>query len=108
MKINIKKVQELAREYGCINEITAKNPNKLFIKAVLQRKVLDLVCEFSNEFVKFRDGNYKLESDIDSKAKELLNLIKLFSTTRAGTDGVIDAKYVNKFMEFLVIVDLTI
>ncbi|CAB4395681.1 unnamed protein product [Rhizophagus irregularis] len=94
MKINIKKVQELAREYGCINEITAKNPNKLFIKAVLQRKVLDLVCEFSNEFVKFRDGNYKLESDIDSKAKELLNLIKLFSTTRAGTDGVIDASTV--------------
>jgi hypothetical protein len=95
MNINIRKVQELARKYGCLNKITAKNPNKLFIKAVLQRKVLDLVVyEFFCEISKFQDQSSKLESDIDLKANELLNLIRLFSTTRVGTDEVIDASIV--------------
>ncbi|GBB90867.1 hypothetical protein RclHR1_00180005 [Rhizophagus clarus] len=94
IKINIEQAQKLAQEYGCLNEITAKNPNKLFIRAVLQRKVLDLVCEFSRDFVKFQGRTSKFESDIDSKARELLSLIKLFSITRVGTDEVIDASIV--------------
>ncbi|GBB90863.1 hypothetical protein RclHR1_00180001 [Rhizophagus clarus] len=94
IKINIEQAQKLAQEYGCLNEITAKNPNNLFIRAVLQRKVLDLVCEFSQDFVKFQGRTSKFESDIDSKARELLSLIKLFSITRAGTDEVIDASIV--------------
>ncbi|CAB4415970.1 unnamed protein product [Rhizophagus irregularis] len=94
MNINIKKVQELAQEYGCLNEITANNPNKIFIKAILQRKVLDSICEFSHEFFKFQCGNSKLESDVESKATELLELIKLFLTTRAGTDEVTGASII--------------
>ncbi|CAG8493480.1 uncharacterized protein OCT59_011963 [Rhizophagus irregularis] len=94
MNINIKKVQELAQEYGCLNEITANNSNKIFIKAILQRKVLDLICEFSHEFFKFQCGNSKLESDVESKATELLELIKLFLTTRAGTDEVTGASII--------------
>jgi hypothetical protein len=94
MDLNIEEIQKLAQEYGCLNEITAENPNKIFIKAILQRKVLDLVRKFSDKLVTVQGKPFTLESDIESKATELLRLIKLFSATRAGTDEVIDASVI--------------
>ncbi|CAB4378095.1 unnamed protein product [Rhizophagus irregularis] len=91
MDLNINEIQKLAQEYGCLNEITTENPDKIFIKAILQRKVLDLVSNFIFELVKFQGDPVALESDIESKATELLRLIETFSTTRAGTDEVTDA-----------------
>ncbi|GBB88785.1 hypothetical protein RclHR1_01540008 [Rhizophagus clarus] len=98
MDLNIKEIQKLAQEYGCLNEITEENPNKIFIKAILQRKALDLVRVLSHNLVKFRgDPNnypFALESDVESKTDELLRLIKLFTATRAGTDEVTDASII--------------
>ncbi|GBB90868.1 hypothetical protein RclHR1_00180006 [Rhizophagus clarus] len=98
MDLNIKEIQKLAQEYGCLIEITEKKPNKIFIKAILQRKVLDLVRKSSHNLIKFKgDPNnypFALESDIESKTDELLRLIKLFIATRAGTDEVTDASII--------------
>ncbi|PKK67351.1 hypothetical protein RhiirC2_573046 [Rhizophagus irregularis] len=100
MDLNIKEIQKLAQEYGCLNEITAENPNKIFVKAILQRKVLDYVRGFSHELhnliesQKITRGPLTLESDIVSKASELLKLINFFSVTRAGTDEVTDASMI--------------
>ncbi|CAB4446877.1 unnamed protein product [Rhizophagus irregularis] len=56
MDLNINEIQKLAQEYGCLNEITAENPNKTFIKAILQRKVLDLVRKFSHELYELMES----------------------------------------------------
>src|SRR5688500_6562773 len=64
MDLNIERIQVLAEKYGCLNEITVENPNKSFIKAILQRKVLELVFNASHELSKHRGNNVALESDI--------------------------------------------
>ncbi len=88
MDIDIVKVQALAQEYGCLNEIT----DKLFIKAILQRKILDQVQNFTFRLSsEYQGSNAALELDIDIKTRELLELIERFSKTRVGTDKVIDA-----------------
>src|SRR6266498_760662 len=88
ININIEEVNILIKQYGCRNVITPNNLNKPFIKAVLQRKVLLQIYEFSRDYGQYKGENFSLESDIDSKAQELLNLIKDFSETRDGTDEV--------------------
>ncbi|CAG8593961.1 12167_t:CDS:2 [Funneliformis caledonium] len=56
--------------------------------AILQRKVLEQIFDFSNKYGLYKGDNYSLETDIDLKAQELLLLIKEFSETRVGTDEV--------------------
>src|SRR5205085_10806481 len=57
----------------------------------LQRGVLELVLDASRELSKHRGENFALELDIELKTQELLELIKIFSTTRVGTDEIINA-----------------
>ena len=68
-----------------------ENPNRPFIKAILQRRVLELVFEVSHRLSEYQGKNLALEWDIDSNTKVLLKLIEEFSTTRVGTDEIIDA-----------------
>ncbi|CAG8520026.1 17861_t:CDS:1 [Funneliformis caledonium] len=89
MDIDIEKVNNLAKEYGCFNEIT--EADKLFIKAILQRKILDQVQDYSFRLSEYQGSNVALELNIDIKTRELLELIDNLSKTRVGTDKVIDA-----------------
>ncbi|CAI2184826.1 1774_t:CDS:2 [Funneliformis geosporum] len=89
--IDIEKVRILAQEYGCLNEINVENPNKPFIKAILQRKVLDQVQFLSYILSNYRGSDFSRELDIDIKTKELMRLINSLSKHRDGTDKVIDA-----------------
>jgi hypothetical protein len=91
MDLDIQEIQLLAQKYRCSNKITVENPNKPFIKTLLQRRVLDLLFENSHILSKYRGQNVALELDIESKTKELLKLIEEFSKTRVGTDEVINA-----------------
>ncbi|CAG8609843.1 15211_t:CDS:1 [Funneliformis mosseae] len=84
--IDIEKIQTLAQEYGCLNEINVEN--KPFIKAILQRKVLDQVTFLSSILSDHRDIDVSLELYIDLKTQELTNLINIFSKHRVGTDKV--------------------
>ncbi|EXX70480.1 uncharacterized protein OCT59_009848 [Rhizophagus irregularis] len=86
--INLKEVGILIKQYSCEKEIIPENLDRPFIKGVLQRKVLHQIFEFLGNYKKYREEEFSLESDIDSKARELLSLIKKFSETRVGTDEV--------------------
>ncbi|GBC08047.1 hypothetical protein RclHR1_07890014 [Rhizophagus clarus] len=86
--ININEVNILMKQYGCQKEIISENLDRPFIKGVLQRKVLQQIFEFIGNYRKYKEEEFSLESDIDSKARELLVLIKRFSETRVGTDEV--------------------
>ncbi|RIA91786.1 hypothetical protein C1645_766520 [Glomus cerebriforme] len=95
--LDIKQIQNLAQKYGCLNEITEQNPNKLFIKTILQREVLDVIHKLSRELINYVREDFTvftLESDIETKAQELLRLINIFSTTRSGTDEVTNASII--------------
>ncbi|CAI2200636.1 16055_t:CDS:1, partial [Funneliformis geosporum] len=87
MNIDIEKVKILAKEYGCLNEISESD--KLFIKAILQRIKLDQVQNYSFRLSEY--SNVALELDIDIKSRELLELMEKLSKTRVGADKVIDA-----------------
>src|SRR3954454_22983351 len=89
MDIDIEKIQSLAQKYGCLNEVTTKNSDKPFIKALLQRKVLDDILDLFQGLSKYKD-EVALEFDIELKTKELLSLIEKFSITRVGTDKVVN------------------
>jgi len=91
MDLDIKQIKIIAKKYGCLNEITVENPNRPFIKAILQRRVLELVFNASFELSKHRGKNSALELDIEIEAQGLLKSIKTFSNTRVGTDEVINA-----------------
>ncbi|RIA82057.1 hypothetical protein C1645_863597 [Glomus cerebriforme] len=88
--INVKEVNIIIKQYGCQNEIKPSNLNKPFVKAILQRKVLQQIFDFSKNYRKYHRGgnNFTLESEIDLKALELSDIIKKFSETRVGTDEV--------------------
>ncbi|CAG8550539.1 13089_t:CDS:2 [Acaulospora morrowiae] len=90
MNIDVKKVRMLAKEYDCINEITEENLNKPFIKTILQRKALDLVLSYQPELLNQQGKDYALETDIEMKMKELLDLINALSKTRKRNDKVVD------------------
>lgn len=86
--INLKEVDILVKQYNCKKEIIPENLDRPFIKGVLQRKVLHQIFEFLGNYKKYKEEEFSLESDIDSKARELISLIKKFSETRVGTDEV--------------------
>ncbi|CAI2174179.1 6283_t:CDS:2 [Funneliformis geosporum] len=88
ININVEEVNILIKQSGCHNIITQKKLNKPFVKAVLQRKVLDQIFEISKNYGESQGENFSLEYDIDLKAQELLSLIKEFSETRVGIDEV--------------------
>ncbi|GBB88697.1 hypothetical protein RclHR1_15260007 [Rhizophagus clarus] len=83
MDIDYEKVQDLAQKYGCSTPVD--KGHKPFIKALLQRKALDDIIELAKDPVnKGEDG--KLELDVETKTRELLDLIENFSASRSGTD----------------------
>ncbi|CAI2173394.1 653_t:CDS:2 [Funneliformis geosporum] len=65
--IDIEKVRILAQEYGCLDEINVENPNKPFIKAILQCKVLDQVQFLSYILSNYRGSDFSLKLDINLK-----------------------------------------
>jgi myosin heavy subunit len=85
MDIDYEKVQAIAQKYGCSTPIDIKH--KPFIKALLQRKVLDDILELSKEPVN-KGEDVKLEMGIETKTRELLDLIENFSANRSGTDEI--------------------
>jgi myosin heavy subunit len=87
--INVKEVNVLIKQYGCQREMSQENLDKPFIKAVLQRKVIQQIFDFSKNYRKYKNGNiFSLESDIDSKTTELSNMVKKFLETRVGNDEI--------------------
>jgi hypothetical protein len=87
VNINVKEVNILIKQYDCQKEINPENLDVPFIRAVLQRKALQQIFEFSKNYRKYKGENLSLlESDIDIRAHDLLNLIKKFSETRIGAD----------------------
>ncbi|CAI2173656.1 5240_t:CDS:1, partial [Funneliformis geosporum] len=84
---------KLVPRYKCQTKIDLKKPDKLFIKAVLQRYVLERILKFvDNYFDKSNDDismDYQyLESDIVRKTGELHKVMEKFASTRDGTDEV--------------------
>ncbi|RIA82055.1 hypothetical protein C1645_789112, partial [Glomus cerebriforme] len=86
MDLDLEKIQDLAQQYGCLTPVN--NKNKPFIKALLQRKVLDDILNFSKESNN-KGEDVKLEIGIETKANELLTLIENFSSCRSGTDEIV-------------------
>ncbi|CAG8607028.1 14531_t:CDS:2 [Funneliformis mosseae] len=86
LKQDILDLQRTLEHY--VTNLKEQNSNKRLIKAILQREVLEQIFNFSIKYGFYKDENYSLETDIDSKAQELLLLIKNFSETRVGTDEV--------------------
>ncbi|CAG8764226.1 13304_t:CDS:1, partial [Acaulospora morrowiae] len=91
MNIDVEKVRALAKEYGCMNKVTERNLDKSFIKAILQRRTLDLVLSYRPQLSKHHGKDYALESDVELKMKDLLDLINVLTKSRDGNDKVTDA-----------------
>lgn len=86
--INVKEVNVLIKQYGCQREMKPGKLDKPFIKAVLQRKVIQQIFDFLKNYRKYRNSLESLESDIVIKTNELSDMIKKFSETRVGNNEV--------------------
>ncbi|CAB5127714.1 hypothetical protein RhiirA5_504277 [Rhizophagus irregularis] len=91
IEVNIENVEKLAQNYECRTNIMmekTKRQNKPFIKAILQRYVLETIIEHSKKyFVTFGDILH-LESEILMKTNDLCFKLNEFSKTRIGTDKI--------------------
>ncbi|GBB88812.1 hypothetical protein RclHR1_15400005 [Rhizophagus clarus] len=85
MDLDYEKIQALAIKYGC--STPADKNHKLFVKALLQRKVLDDMIELFKNLVN-KSEDVKLEMDIEVKTRELLGLIENFSISRSESDKI--------------------
>ncbi|CAG8550593.1 13092_t:CDS:1 [Acaulospora morrowiae] len=91
MNIDVEKVRAAAKGYNCKNEVTEKNLDKSFIKAILQRITLDMVLSYRSQLFKHQGKYYALESDIELRTRDLLEPINTLLKSRCGNDKVTDA-----------------
>ncbi|GBB91273.1 hypothetical protein RclHR1_18450003 [Rhizophagus clarus] len=91
-KIHFKKVNHLFSQYKCNLKMNPQTKEISLIKALLQRHVIEFILKNTIEY--FEDTNIttgniqSLESEINSKANELMNLTCKFSKTRVGSNNV--------------------
>ncbi|PKC68251.1 hypothetical protein RhiirA1_507601 [Rhizophagus irregularis] len=92
IEVNIENVEKLAQKYGCLTNIIiekTKKQNKPFIKAILQRYVLEIIYENANKYFDSLGNNRcLLESEILMRTHDLCFILKEFSETRIGTDKI--------------------
>ncbi|GBB95724.1 hypothetical protein RclHR1_00260029 [Rhizophagus clarus] len=85
IEINIDNIEKLIQDYGCLTKITKEKPNKSFIKAILQRYVLNTVIEHARNYF---ENSASLESDILHKTLHLCSALNKFSESRKGMDTI--------------------
>ncbi|CAB5380742.1 unnamed protein product [Rhizophagus irregularis] len=93
VEVNIENVEKLAQKYGCLTNIITektKRQNKSFIKAVLQRYVLEVIITNANDYFDYLENTdtLHLESEILMKTNDLCLKLDKFSETRTGTDKI--------------------
>ncbi|CAB4375330.1 unnamed protein product [Rhizophagus irregularis] len=88
--INTSKIQELLKKYKSNTIITEKDQNKPLVKAVLQRHVIEQICEYAKEYFdnpnKYQKHPYGMETHLFNKTKEMVELTRNFAKRRAGID----------------------
>ncbi|GBC29222.1 uncharacterized protein OCT59_009833 [Rhizophagus irregularis] len=88
--ITTSEIQELLKKYGSNTTITEKDQNKLLVKAVLQRHVIEQICEYAKEYFDNPDKHqkypYGMETYIFRKVKELIEITRNFAKRRVGID----------------------
>jgi hypothetical protein len=89
--VNIENVKQLSENYGCLTDITMEKPNKSFIKAILQRHVLEELLRCSRKYFENSGNVVSLESEILKKTTDLCSILDEFSETRKGTDTITPA-----------------
>ncbi|RIA82053.1 hypothetical protein C1645_528164 [Glomus cerebriforme] len=89
-KVDVKfeEIAKLLPRYECQYKIDFNNPDKQFVKAILQRHVLETIFEFANYYFSQNKEDHYLESDVAKKTDELYELMEKFSWTRDGTDEI--------------------
>ncbi|RGB28316.1 hypothetical protein C1646_745902 [Rhizophagus diaphanus] len=94
IKINYKKVNKLFVHYNCNLEMKARIKDTTLIKALLQRHVVEFIYENAVKYfedVKNTDEPQSLESEINFKVNELINLTDKFAKTRFESGKVTSA-----------------
>ncbi|CAG8706690.1 4890_t:CDS:2 [Rhizophagus irregularis] len=94
IKINYKKVNKLFAHYNCNLEMKARIKDTTLIKALLQRHVVEFIYENAIKYfedVKNTDEPQSLESEINFKVNELINLTDKFAKTRFESGKVTSA-----------------
>ncbi|CAG8440667.1 uncharacterized protein OCT59_009851 [Rhizophagus irregularis] len=88
--INTPRIQNLLKKYESNKIITEKDQNKLLVKAVLQRHVIEQICEYAKEYFDNPDKYQKypcgMETHLFNKTKEIVELTRNFEKRRAGID----------------------
>jgi hypothetical protein len=89
VEIKLEEIKKLLPLYECQIKIDLDKPDKLFIKAILQRHILEMIFKFANECFSYSTGeDYCLELNVVKKTDELYNLMKTFTNTREGNDVI--------------------
>src|SRR5438045_7512201 len=97
--INYKKVNRLFAKYQCDLEMKRRIKDLSLIKAVLQRHVIETICEEAAKYfghlnhkdVKDTGKSQLLESEINSQIRELIVLMDKFTKERSGIHDVTSA-----------------
>ncbi|CAB5126840.1 unnamed protein product [Rhizophagus irregularis] len=88
--INTSRIQNLLNKYGSQTTITEKDQNKLLVKAVLQRHVIEQIFEYAKGYFdnpdKYQKQPHGMETHLFNKTKELVELTRNFEKRRAGID----------------------
>jgi hypothetical protein len=93
-KINYKNVNKLFARYHCNLEMKSRIKDIPLIKALLQRHVIEFICENASKYfddIMNKDKPQSLESEINFKVNELINLTDKFAKTRFESSKVTSA-----------------
>ncbi|EXX56526.1 hypothetical protein RirG_215460 [Rhizophagus irregularis DAOM 197198w] len=71
--ITTSEIQELLKKYGSNTTITEKDQNKLLVKAVLQRHVIEQICEYAKEYFDNPDKHQKYPNNKKFRKKTRWN-----------------------------------
>ncbi|PKY56644.1 hypothetical protein RhiirA4_477083 [Rhizophagus irregularis] len=104
IEVNIENVKRLSENYGCHTNIMEKadKQNKSFIKAILQRHVLDEINRCAKKYFDCSGSVATLESEILMKTVGLCSKLNEFSKTRKGTDTITPASSIKVRQEVCV------
>jgi hypothetical protein len=86
--VKIDEIMKLLSSYECQTTIESKKPDKQFLKAILQRHVLETIFGFAKYYFSRHEKDYYLESDVVKKTDELYKLMETFACTRYGIDEI--------------------
>ncbi|RIA82052.1 hypothetical protein C1645_789108 [Glomus cerebriforme] len=86
IEVNFEEVKKLLQYYG-YHKITTESQSKPFIKAILQRFVLDIIFEQARKYFENKDTT-SLETVVLVKSLDLCSTLREFSEARNGTDTI--------------------